>query len=110
VKYGYDGVAPAGCTPPTITSLTAWGIPATPTNQVGRRSSMCDAAGAAAWAYDSVGNPKLEPRVLGAANKTTGYTYYLDRRPSVIVYPSGDTVYQWTDDAGRSKGVGDSNN
>jgi RHS repeat-associated protein len=110
VKYGYDGGAPSGCTPPTITSLVSDGISATPANQLGRRSSMCDAAGAAAWAYDAVGHPKLEPRVLGAANHETGYVYYLDGRPSRIFYPSGDGVYQWTTAAGRSNGVGDSAN
>src|SRR5882762_10684181 len=52
VKYGYDGVAPPGCTPPSLTA----------TNGIGRRTAMCDAAGAEAWSFDSMGRPLVDQR------------------------------------------------
>src|SRR5713226_917962 len=42
VKYGYDAIAPSGCTLPTLTI----------NNGIGKRTGMCDAAGAEAWSYD----------------------------------------------------------
>ncbi len=84
VTYGYDGVNPTGCTPPTISS---------PTNLVGRRSGMCDAAGSASWSYDPMGRALTEKRLLNTTvTKTIAYTYNLDGSPATLVYPGGRTV------------------
>src|SRR5207244_9267478 len=42
LKYGYDAVAPSGCTLPSLTI----------NNGIGKRTGMCDAAGAEAWSWD----------------------------------------------------------
>jgi RHS repeat-associated protein len=82
VKYGYDAVAPSGCTPPALTI----------TNGVGRRTSMCDAAGAEAWSYDIMGRPLADQRTTNAVTKGTTYTYNLDGSVATLTYPSGRTV------------------
>jgi len=86
VTYGYDGVNPTGCIPPSFTSPPA-------TNLLGRRSGMCDAAGAAAWSYDSMGRAVTEKRLLNTSiTKTIGYTYNLDGSLATLLYPSGRTI------------------
>ncbi len=82
VKYGYDAVAPSGCTPPALTI----------TNGIGRRTSMCDAAGAEAWSYDSMGRPLADQRTTNSITKATTYTYNLDGSIATLVYPSGRTI------------------
>jgi RHS repeat-associated protein len=110
VKYGYDGVAPSGCTPPSVVSHPSWGIYSTPAYLIGRRSSMCDASGAAAWVYDVMGRPVLEQRLLGSANVATGYLYNRDGSMGRAYYPSGNYVNFGFTSAGRPYSVSDSSN
>jgi RHS repeat-associated protein len=82
VKYGYDAVAPSGCTPPTLAI----------TNGKGRRTSMCDGPGQTAWSYDEVGNALIEKRTTNSATDSFSYTYNLDSMVATVVYPSGRTI------------------
>jgi len=102
VTYGYDGVNPTGCTPPAITS---------PTNLLGRRSGMCDAAGAAAWSYDSMGRTITEKRLLNTSiTKTIGYTYNQDGSLATLVYPTGRTITYGPSGSGRPISAADTAN
>jgi len=107
VQYGYDGVAPSGCTPPTVQSPTNSGIPTSPTNTIGRRSSMCDGSGATAWVYDAMGRPTIEERTLNGVTKNIGYTYFLDGEVNYLWYPSDNRLVYAVDAAGRPIGVTD---
>jgi RHS repeat-associated protein len=98
VYYGYDGNTPSGCTPPSVTGAT---------NLIGRRSSMCDASGAAAWSFDSSGRVLTEKRSLstGGTNtvtETLGYTYNLDGSLAALTYPSGRVITYRPDATGRT--------
>jgi RHS repeat-associated protein len=98
VKYGYDAVALTGCTtaPPTLTI----------TNGIGLRTAMCDAAGAEAWSYDTLGRTLTEKRITNAVTKSAGYTYNLDGSVAALTNPSGRTItyilqFSGTNTAGR---------
>lgn len=78
VSYGYDGNSPSTCTP----SLFEQTFP------VGRRTSMCDAAGNEEWSYDSMGRELGEQRTSNSITKITGYTYNLDGSLATLTYPS----------------------
>lgn len=86
-SYGYDGTAPTGCTPPTVVSPSGSGIAISPTNLIGRRSSMCDGSGATAWVYDSMGRPTIEERTINGSTKNLGYIYFLDGELNKLYYP-----------------------
>jgi RHS repeat-associated protein len=81
-RYGYDAVAPSGCTLPTLTI----------TNGKGRRTGMCDGAGHTAWSYDEVGNAQVEKRITNGVTNAFTYSYNLDSSVSKILYPSGRTI------------------
>ena len=98
VKYGYDGIAPPGCTPPTLTV----------TNGIGRHTSMCDAAGAEAWSYDAMGRSLTDVRTTGGITKTTSYAYNLDGSLASLTYPSGRTITYTPNAAGRTVSAVDS--
>jgi len=82
VKYGYDGVAPTGCTPPSLTF----------TNAVGRRTQMCDAAGGEAWTYDALGRVLTDRRVTNSVTKDFSYQYYETGAVWKLTYPTGRTI------------------
>jgi RHS repeat-associated protein len=82
VKYGYDAVAPSGCTPPSLTI----------TNGLGRRTSMCDGPGGTAWSYDAVGNTLTEKRTTNSVTDSFTYTYNLDSTVATVFYPSTRTI------------------
>ena len=82
VAYGYDAVAPSGCTPPTLTI----------TNGKGRRTSMCDGPGATSWSYDPVGNAVTEKRTTNSVTDSFVYSYNLDSTMATVGYPSGRTI------------------
>ena len=82
VAYGYDAVAPSGCTPPTLTI----------TNGKERRTSMCDGPGATAWSYDQVGNAQTEKRTTNSVTDSFTYGYNLDSTVATIGYPSLRTI------------------
>ncbi len=100
VKYGYDAVAPSGCTPPTLTI----------TNGKGRRTSMCDGPGAAAWSYDSVGNVLTETRTTNSVTDSFTFTYNLDSTAATVGYPSGRTITYAPGGAQRSLSGEDTTN
>jgi len=88
VQYGYDAVAPTGCSP----SLTM-------ANPIGRRTVMCDAAGNEAWSYDAMGRPVVDQRTTNGVIMSTSYYqtpgvlgYNFDGSIALISYPSGRTV------------------
>jgi RHS repeat-associated protein len=82
VAYGYDAVAPSGCTPPTLTI----------TNGKGRRTSMCDGPGGTAWSFDQVGNALTEKRTTNSVTDSFTYAYNLDSTVATVVYPSTRTI------------------
>ncbi len=83
VRFGYDGIAPSGCTPTQISG---------PTNLIGRRSSMCDGSGSASWSYDQMGRVIEEQRAINGVTKQLYYDYELDGEPSGITYPDGKQI------------------
>jgi RHS repeat-associated protein len=78
VKYGYDETALTGCTtaPPALTDAYP----------IGRRTAMCDGAGAESWAHDKMGRPLTDRRTTIGATKSIPYTYNLDGSLSSITY------------------------
>jgi RHS repeat-associated protein len=87
-QFGYDGTALSSCgeNPPTISS---------PTNLVGRRSSMCAGSSSSSWSYDPMGRPLVESRLnkgSSAKTLTVSYTYYKDGSLYALTYPSGNVV------------------
>ncbi len=83
IRFGYDGVPPSGCTPTQVSGAT---------NLVGRRSSMCDGAGSAAWSYDAMGRALEEARLTNGITKRFSYSYFEDGEPGSILYPDGEQV------------------
>jgi RHS repeat-associated protein len=57
VVYGYDAVAPTGCT--TTPPADADSYP------VGHRTAMCDGSGATSWKHDQIGRTLEERRTIG---------------------------------------------
>lgn len=104
-QYGYDGIAPPSCTPPTF--VWSPNVGQLPTYQIGRRTSMCDGSGATSWGYDSMGRLEIEQRVINGVNKNTVYEYTLGGQLAHTFYPSGNRVDFATDGAGRNYGVTD---
>jgi RHS repeat-associated protein len=100
-QYGYDGLAPAGCTtaPPVLTD----------SNAIGSRTAMCDASGATSWKHDSMGRVLTESRiVIGTSpwTKSAGYTYNFDGSIATISDPGVGRVMTYTPTAaGRQKSV-----
>jgi RHS repeat-associated protein len=82
VQYGYDGVAPPGCSPPALPDPYPKPL----------RTSMCDGSGATSWSHWPMGWVAEESRTIGNVNETTGYNYNLDGSVASIAYPSGHTV------------------
>lgn len=106
-QYAYDGTILAGCdiTVPTITS---------PTNLIGRRSSMCSGNSSSSWSYDVIGRPLVESRrnygSTAAYTKNISYQYYLDGSLKLLTYPSGNAVTYGIGGAGRALSATDSSN
>ncbi len=93
-KYGYDAIAPAGCTLPALTV----------NNGVGKRTGMCDAAGAEAWSFDittGLGWKTTEVRVTNGVNKTTIVQDNFSGPEASLTYPSGRVVSYTATGAGR---------
>jgi len=81
VKYGYDGTAPSGCTPPSLTA----------SNPKGRRTSMCDASGAVSWSYDAAGRYVTEKRTNAGITRRSDYTYTVGGQLASINFPYDTT-------------------
>jgi RHS repeat-associated protein len=83
--FGYDGIAPSGCTPPALTI----------NNGIGHRTAMCDAAGSEAWSFDitsGVGWKTTDVRTTSGVTKTSIYQNNLAGSLSALTYPSGRVV------------------
>ncbi|HYL64879.1 MAG TPA: hypothetical protein VE077_19870, partial [Candidatus Methylomirabilis sp.] len=78
VKYGYDGIALTGCSvaPPTLAD----------SNPIGRRTAMCDGAGAESWSHDSMGRILSDNRTTSGITKTVPYAYNLDGSLASLTY------------------------
>jgi len=100
VTYGYDAATPSGCTPPTLTI----------TNGKGRRTSMCDGAGATSWSYDPMGNILVEERTTNSVTDSFTYIYNLDSSVWKLQYPSGRTITYQPGGAQRSLSAKDVTN
>jgi len=101
VKYGYDAVAPSGCTLPTLTI----------NNGIGKRTGMCDAAGAEAWSYDitaGVGWKITDARATNSVTKTSVYQNNFDGSLASLTYPSGRVVNYAYNAAARARSAIDS--
>jgi hypothetical protein len=104
--YGYDGVAAPGCTLPTLTIQ----------NGIGKRTSMCDPAGAEAWSYPitaNVGWETIDARTTNSVTKSTTLQNNLAGSPSTLTYPSGRVItymlaYSGSNTAGRMASAVDS--
>ena len=59
---------------------------------VGRRTSMADAAGSEKLNYDQMGRELTEQRITNSVTKNTGYTYNLDGSLATLTYPSGSVI------------------
>src|SRR5207245_2100823 len=94
VTYGYDGVAPSGCTPPSLMD----------SNPIGHRTSMCDGAGATSWSHDKMGRIAIEKRTTAGVTKSATYTHNLDGSVASVIYPSGRTINYTYASAGVSAG------
>jgi RHS repeat-associated protein len=100
VAYGYDAVAPSGCTPPSLAI----------TYGKGRRTSMCDGPGATSWSFDQVGNALTEERTTNSVTDSFTYAYNLDSTVATIGYPSGRTITYQPGGAQRPQGGKDITN
>ncbi len=97
IQYGYDGVAPTGCTPPALTD----------SYPKGRRTSMCDASGSTSWKHDVLGRILSESRTIAGNNKLTSYTYNLDGSLATLTYPTDLVMTYAYSTAGRALAVKD---
>jgi len=61
---------------------------------VGRRTSVTDAAGSENFSYDKMGREWAEQRTTNSITKSTSYTYNLDGSLATLTYPSGRTITQ----------------
>ncbi len=59
---------------------------------VGRRTSMTDAAGSETLNYDQMGRELTEQRITNSVTKNTTYTYNLDGSLATLTYPSGRVI------------------
>jgi RHS repeat-associated protein len=87
VQYGYDGVAPSGCTF-TVPTLSD-------TNPIGRRTSMCDGSGATHWALDitaGTGWKTTEARKIGSLTKNIVTQNNLGGMTYQLTYPGGHVI------------------
>ncbi|NDQ55762.1 MAG: RHS repeat-associated core domain-containing protein [Acidipila sp.] len=68
---------------------------------IGRRTSMIDAAGSEAWSYQNMGRAITDQRTTNSVSKSTLYTYNLDGSVATLIYPSGRTITYAPGGAGR---------
>ena len=107
VYYGYDGGVWTQCTtaPPTPSPADS--------NQLGNRTSMCDASGATAWTHDNLGRILQDDRkIIGTTTQTKilTNTYNLDGSLATLKYPSLRTITYEPGGAQRTLSVKDTAN
>ena len=72
-----------------------------PCYNVGRRTSVADAAGTESLSYDTMGREWGEQRTTNSITKTTDYAYNFDGSLSTLTYPSGRVITYTPDSVGR---------
>jgi RHS repeat-associated protein len=77
---------------------------------IGRQTSMSDAAGSENWAYDTMGRDIADQRTTNSITKTTFYRRNYDSSVSQLTYPSGTLVIYAYDGAARPISATDQNN
>lgn len=80
------------------------------TNGVGHLTGVTDQAGSASYSYDALGRLSSEQRTTSGVTKSMSYTYNLDGSIATATYPSGATITDTPDSAGRTLSVVDSGN
>jgi RHS repeat-associated protein len=83
----------------TYDQATCVGTP--PCYNIGRRTSMSDAAGSETLSYEQMGREQAHKRITNGITGTTSYTYNLDGSLKTLTYPSGRTITYTTDNSGR---------
>jgi RHS repeat-associated protein len=105
--WAYDGTSIPACPGISVPTLTS------PTNLIGRRSSMCSQQSASSFGYDPLGRIIAEIRSIGLntpITNATAYTYHKDGSLSTVTYPSDDIVTYTVGGAGRVTEVSDGTN
>jgi RHS repeat-associated protein len=103
VRYGYDAV------PGAVNCPSALGVGAS----IGRRTSMCDAAGSESWSYSithNVGWQTVDQRTTNGVTKTITTQENLAGLVSTLTYPSGRIVTYTPGAAGRALAANDAAN
>ena len=77
---------------------------------IGHRTSMTDAAGSEAWAFDTVDRLSTDQRTTNSIPKPTNYLYNYDGSIATLTYPSGNTITYTTDSAARPSDAQDLTN
>jgi RHS repeat-associated protein len=101
ITYAYDGNPPTGCS----TGVSSYGL------AIGRRTAMCDGAGAEAWIYADIlnqGRQIADQRTTNGVMKTTVYHDTLDGSLYSVNYPSGRVVTYTPGGAGKTLSATDS--
>ena len=102
-SYGYDGVAgPANC-PPALSA----------SNPIGKRTSMCDAAGTESWSYPLIvgkGWQVVDKRTTNGVPETITTQNNFDGSVGTITYPSARVVSYSYSGAARPVSVTDTTN
>jgi len=100
VKYGYDGISPAGCTA---------GL--TPTNPVGLRTVMCDGSGTSSWSYDPMGRAVTLQRTVNGFTRSATYQYNQDGSLNNLAgFDAGQFLYYGYNAAARPVSLRDRSN
>jgi RHS repeat-associated protein len=129
VSYGYDFTRLQTVTYPDFprnNAVFTFGLPGAPLNQAGRIASIKDASGSLALAYDAMGNPVTETRVIqvpsggqwpgeaawdqGTAPTSpvtyvTGFLWDDWDRVQQMTYPDGEVLTYQYDAGGRPRAV-----
>jgi len=105
--WAYDGTSISACPGIPVPTLNS------PTNLIGRRSSMCSQESTSSFSYDPMGRIIAEVRSIGLNTPITNasaYTYYKDGSLNKLTYPSGDVVTYTVGGAGRVTQISDTAN
>lgn len=118
VNYGYDALNRLtgksysdGTTPAVTYNYDEPGCLGQPQCfNLGHRTSMFDAGGSEAWAYDVMGHSLVDKRITNGVTRTTTYGYNLMGSVTALQYPSGDVVNYKYNSAGQPISAADQAN
>jgi RHS repeat-associated protein len=77
---------------------------------IGRRTSMTNAAGSESWSYDPMGRMLTDQRTTNAIAKTTSYSYDYNGDTSTLTYAGGRTVTYTYNNAAQATSLADTVN